>query len=310
MNPAFLGLLWAVAFVALESTQFVFFGGLFQRMSSFLFGFLVFGTISLAFVGWAAVRVPNQLKTALANPASLVGANIAVTLAVGAYLLSVQLIEPAVTYTISGGVMPITAYLAYRFGVREGEPMRNRTEALGNVLLLAGVVYLAVVTIFGWSGFVRGDTGVASVGVLLAVTDGALFTWVLIFCQRLDRAGVGPGAVFGLRFPLYVIFAGSFAALGFDQKETIPVSQIAIMVVFGLALTIPPLYALQKAVSQLSTLTISALTALGPFVIFGLQMIEGRVDYSLATLIGLTVYFVGALLAAFGAVDATVKNQC
>jgi len=55
-------------------------------------------------------------------------------------------------------------------------------------------------------------------------------------------------------------------------------------------------------------MTIGALTALGPFVIFGLQMIEGRVAYSLATLIGLVVYFAGAMLAALGAVKATVQS--
>ena len=53
---------------------------------------------------------------------------------------------------------------------------------------------------------------------------------------------------------------------------------------------------------MISTLTVSALTALGPFVIFALQMIEGRVDYSTATLIGLAVYCAGSLLSATGAV--------
>ena len=308
MNPLLAGLLWATVYVVLEATQFVYFGGLFQRMSSFLFGFLVFGITAVAFVAWAALKVPHQLKLALANPRPLLAVNIAVTLAVGAYLLSVQLIEPAVTYTISAGTMPVTAYLAYRFGVREGEPMRNWMEGLGNLFLLGGIVYLAVVTIAGWSGFVRGDASVAAAGVALAITDGALFTWVLIYCQRLDRAGVGPGAVFGLRFPLYVALAGGFALAGADHKAAIPNLDIAVMVLIGLALTIPHLYALQRAVAVISTMTISALTALGPFVIFGLQMIEGRVEYSVATLLGLAGYFAGALLAAFGAVRATVRS--
>ena len=307
MNPAILGLCWALLYVALESTQFVFFGGLFQRMSSFVFGFLVFGITAIAFIGWAAIKVPDQLRLAFANPRSLIAANIGVTVGVAAYLLSVQLIEPAVTYTISGGVMPITAYLAFRFGAREGEPMRNTTEAVGNVILFVGVVMLAVMTILGWSGFVRGGTGAALAGVLLAVVDGVLFTWVLIFCQRLDKAGVGAGAVFGLRFPLYVILAGSCAAAGLDYKAPISITDMSIMVAVGLLLTIPPLYALQRAVASVSTLTLSALTALGPFVIFALQLIEGRVAYSNATLVGLTVYFVGSLFAAYGAVRATVK---
>jgi hypothetical protein len=61
---------------------------------------------------------------------------------------------------------------------------------------------------------------------------------------------------------------------------------------------------LQRAVALISTLTIGALTALGPFIIFGLQLIEGRVDYAPATLAGLGLYSIGAVLAALGAVTA------
>lgn len=140
------------------------------------------------------------------------------------------------------------------------------------------------------------------------MADGVLFTWLLIYCQRMDRVGVGPGAVFGLRFPLYVVFAGGMAAVGIDDKETLPVLETIVVIAIGLALIIPPLYALQRAVALVSTLTISTLTALGPFVIFALQMVEGRVDYSPATLAGLFVYFTGATVAAFGAVQATAKR--
>lgn len=308
MNRALIGVLWAVAFVALESIQFVYFGGLFQRMSSFLFGFLVFGAIVVLFVGWAAFKKPGQLRIAFANPRTLIAVNLLATLAVASYLTAVQLIEPAVAYTIGAGAMPVTAYLAYRFGMPEGEAMRNRTEALGTLLLFGAIVYLAAVTVAGHSGFVRGGALVAAAAVFLAFADGALFTWMLVYCKRLDNVGVGPGTVFGLRFPLYVLAAGAMAALGVEQKPPLPASEVAIFVLLGLALTVPPLMALQKAVSLVSTMTIGALTALGPFVIFGLQMIEGRVDYAPATLVGLVVYFAGALLSAMGAVSATVAK--
>jgi hypothetical protein len=308
MNKAAMGVLWALTFVTLESVQYVYFGGLFQRMSSFLFGFLVFSVTVILFVGWTAFKQPQQLKNALAKPGTLLAVNLTATLAWGAYLTSVQLIEPAVAYTIGAGVMPLTAYLAYRVGLPEGEPLRNRSEALGNLILLAGIGYLVAVTLMGWSGFVRGGTLAAAGGVFFAVADGVLFTLMLIYCQRLGGFGVGPGAVFGLRFPLYVLVAGGLAAMGADYKEAIPPSEVALIVAIGLALVIPPLFALQKAVATVSTMTIGALTALGPFVIFGLQMIEGRVNYSTATLAGLFTYFAGALLAALGAVRATVKR--
>ena len=113
--------------------------------------------------------------------------------------------------------------------------------------------------------------------------------------------------MFGLRFVLYIGVAGAFAALGFDHKQSVAPFEMMVIVGLGLALTIPPLYAVQKAVALISTLTISTLTALGPFLIFGLQIIEGRVAYSPATLIGLTICFAGSILAAVGAVWATAS---
>lgn len=308
MNKGLLGVLLAFVFVLLESTQFVFFGGLFQHMSSFLFGFLVFGITIIAFVGWTIFRDPQQIRYAVSSPGALIGVNVMAVLAFTSYLLSVQLVEPAITYTISAGAMPITAWALHKFGVGEGEDMRNRMEALGSFLLFVGILYLAWVTVSGQSGFVRGGTNAAVAGVLLAIADGVFFTWVLVFSQRLDRAGVGPGAVLGLRLPLYVMVAGVCVLNEVDHKVTLETSEITLYVAAGLMLTIPPLYTLQKAISMISTLTLSALTALGPFIIFILQLFEGRVDYSAATLGGLAIYCVGSLLAAIGAVRATAEG--
>ena len=305
MNPAIIGVLWCFAFVSLEAVQYVFFGGVFQRISSFLFGFLAFGTTTLAIVLWLVARHPEQLRRAFRKPGPMIGANIMAMASWCAYLLAVQLIEPAVAYTISAGVMPLAAAASHYLGTPEGEPLRNRTEALGNLLLLCAILYLGVVTIAGWSGFVRGGTEVAVAGVFLTLIEGVLFTWMLIYCQRMDRQGVGPAAVFGLRFPLYILVAGLLAAGGLDRKAEASALEIATVVAIGIALTVPPLYALQRAVALISTLTIGALTALGPFLIFGLQIIEGRVDYAPATLAGLCLYSLGALLAAFGAVKAS-----
>ena len=308
MNKAAAGVAWGLAFVIIESIQFVFFGGLFQRMSSFEFGFLVFGIASITFIGWTALNSPGELQAAFARPGTLITINVLACIAVAAYLLSVQMIEPAVSYTIGSGTMPLTAYLAYRFGMAEGGAMRNRTEALGNIILFASIAYLAFATISGWTGFVRGGPAAAAAGVLCAVADGIMFTLLLIHCQRLNRAGVGPGAVFGLRFPLYVLAVGGLALAGVDQRAPLPASEIVFIIAAGLALTVPPLDALQRAVASVATMTISVLAALGPFVIFVLQIFEGRVDYSTATLFGLTVYFAGALLAAAGALQATATR--
>ena len=309
MKPAQIGLLWALAFVVLESIQFVFFGNVFQRISSVLFGALVLGITTVAFVGWSAWRRPTELALAFAHPRHLIAINLAATASWLMFLMAVQMIEPAIAYTLGTAAMPLMAWAAHRMGVPEGEAMRNRVEAIGVLIILGALIYLVVITALGLSGFVRGGGGIAILGTFLAVAEGALFTWLLIFCQRIDRKGVGASTVFGLRFPLYVVTAAVLAGVGFDQKAPISWSEMAVITAIGLMLIVPPLYALQRAVSLISTLTISAITALGPFIIFALQMIEGRVSYAWPTLLGLSIYYVGAVLAAVGAVRAASAQQ-
>ncbi len=128
MNRSVIGVLLVLSFVLLESIQFVFFGGLFQKLDSFMFGFMVFGMTTVIFIAFTAIRAPGQIKSALALPGQLLAVNVGAVVTFTAYLLSVQLLEPAITYTISAGVMPITAWLLYRFGAREGHAMRNPLE--------------------------------------------------------------------------------------------------------------------------------------------------------------------------------------
>lgn len=301
-RPAVIGILWAAAFVSLEAIQFVFFGNVFQRIDSFLFGALVFGVTVTAFVGWAGFARRADLKRAFAQPRLLWQINITAVFAWIAYLGAVQVIEPAIAYTIGAGIMPLTAWAIRWFGVPEGEALRNRTEFTGVLIMSGAMLFLAWVTLSGTSGFVRGGVWVGLGGLALAVADGVFFTWLLILCLRIDRKGVGPGVVFGLRFPLYVLAAGALAAAGVEGKPTLPAAETAWITLIGLALVIPPLYALQRAVALVSTLTIGAITALGPFVIFALQMVEGRVEFAPMTLTGLGIYSVGAILSALGAV--------
>ncbi len=309
MSPQTIGLIWAMAFVVLEAAQFVFFGGTFQRMDSFLFGFLVLGLTTALFVGLAVIRTPDQVRIALSKPMLLLKVNIIAALGWVAYLGSVQLIEPAVAYTIGSGVMPLTAVALHYLGWPEGDALRNRLEVLGNLVIGLAILGLIAITLFNLSGFVRGGPIAAFLGVTLAIADGILFTFLLVYCQRMDKAGVGPSAVFGMRFMFYVLTAGVLAASQLNPAPVPPPGELIWIVALGFALIVPPLYALQRAVALISTLTLGAITATGPFVIFCLQIFEGRVAQSGLTLIGLSVFFAGAVLAAAGAARAQVSAE-
>ncbi len=309
MNAGAWGLVWCFTFVILEAAQAVFFGGVFQRMDAFLIGALVFGLTTIASLAWTSIHDSKQIAIAFQQGSSLIGLNVTAAGGWLAYLISIQLIEPAVAFTIFSGAVPITTIIAARFAVPEASRVRNRLEAFGNVILSIGLVALVSFTILGWSGFVRGGVGVAIAGIALAGFSGALITGMLFYSHRLHRKGVGPVAQFGLRFLLYIVLAFAGFGLGLDDKGFVPVGEVLYAVAIGLFVMGFPIYAVQKAVSLVSSLTIGAVTALGPLFVFGFQLFEGRVDYAQATLFGLTIYFLGTMIAAVGSARAAPLEQ-
>lgn len=97
MNRAILGVILTLLFIFLESIQTVYLGGLFQHMSAFLLGTLVFGATVVIGVGWTAANNPAAIRAAIASPWNLLAINLCAVVTFGCFLMSVQLIEPAIT---------------------------------------------------------------------------------------------------------------------------------------------------------------------------------------------------------------------
>lgn len=300
MNNATLGLIWAFSFVILEAAQAVFFGGVFQDYDSFLIGGVVFGFTAVGALIWAKVQTPEQLKIAWANATSLFGLNLSTALVWIAYFFALQMIEPAVVFTVFSGLIPIAILAASACGIPEASPLRNRVEGVGLITVMIGVGYLAAITLLGQSGFVRGGWTAAMVGLLLTCVSAVSLAAMMIYSRRLDRLGIAPVAQYALRFPLYVVVALSATWLGLDGKGPVDPIGLLAVVVIGFAIMAFPVFAMQKAISLMSTLTLAAITALGPLFVFLFQIVEGRVAYALATTTGLMIYFGGAVLAAYG----------
>lgn len=309
MNNAAIGLLWAFTFVILEAAQAVFFGGLFQAYDSFLIGGAVFGLTAAGTLVWAAVKTPEQLRIAGANRASLLALNLSTTLVWITYFFALQLIEPAVVFTVFSGLVPISIVFASACGFPEASPPRNRVESTGLITVAVGIGYLAAVTLSGQSGFVRGGMVSAIAGLLLAAMSAVSLAVMMIYSQRLDRLGIAAVAQYALRFPLYVLIALLAALLGFDAKGPVDSGGLLATIVIGFAIIAFPVFAMQKAISLMSALTLAAITALGPLFVFLFQMVEGRVAYASATMTGLVIYFIGAAIVAYGGRAAGLDRQ-
>ncbi|SOB75687.1 hypothetical protein SAMN04488490_1317 [Marinobacter sp. LV10R510-11A] len=299
MSRLRIGLFWAIFFVGLEAIQAVFFGGIFQAHDSFVIGALVFGTTSAATLAWAQLRTPDQLNIAWSKRRSLLGLSFSTTIVWIAYFFALQMIEPAVVFMVFSGLIPLSIVAASRLGVPEATTPHNGIEKIGLAVIGLGVIYLWAITILGRSGFVRG--GLPTAAISLAV--------MMIYGHRLDRLGIAPIAQYGLRFPLYIIFSLCAIGLGIDAKGAVDTQNLAVVVLVGLIVIAFPVFAMQKAISMLSTGTLATITALGPLAVFVLQFVEGRVGYATATMKVLAIYILGALIAAFGGAQATTRRK-
>jgi len=303
------GLVWCVVFVILDACQAVYLGSFLQRIDSFLLGGLVFGSAAIFCLTWSLSRTPNQLALALAQWRNVVGLNVTVTVGWLLYFFGVQLIEPAVAFTLFTGAIPVTTMALAYAGVVEAEKPRNRLEWVGMAIIAMALALLALITLFGFSGFVRGDTAAAGLGIGASFVGGVFITGMLLYGQRLHRMGLGPTTQFGLRFPLFLFVTLLGYVSGIDDKREIALSEFALAYILGLLLLAFPIYAVQKAIELTTSLTIAAVASTAPLIIFLLQWIEGRVEASGPTSIGLLVFFAGSLVSLWGATSAISANR-
>lgn len=301
MSRAGVGLICCMSFVSLEAFQAVYFGGLFQRVDSFLVGAWVFGiSVVVSFFATLVFR-PAELAASLSSIQLVVGLNVLAAITWTTYFIAIQLIEPAVVFTIFSGMVPLGTVLAALMGMKEANALNPVFVRLGNRLILISLLLLAGSTVAGMSGFVRGNSSDALLGVVLSALSGCCTALVILYSIRLNRRGVGPLAQFGLRFVLYILIAVLAFHAGVDDKALpILASELSVVVGIGLIVIAFPLYLVQKAVPLLPASTIAAVTALGPAMVFALQLVEGRVSYAPATLVGLSIYICGAFIALLG----------
>ena len=306
MSHAQIGLICCLSFITLEAFQAVYLGSVFQEVDSFLVGTWVFGISVVGCTLATAIFRPAELAASCRAWRIVAALNLFAALTWTTYFIAVQLIEPAVVFTIFSGMVPLGSVIAGWLGLPEACSLKRRFACIGHGLILLSILSLAAITVFGFSGFVRGGWFAALAGVGFSALSGGCTAFVILYSVRLNSRGVGPLAQFGLRFLLYTLLALIAFLIGVDDKGVpTPASDLAWIVVIGLVIIAFPLYLVQKAVPLIHASVIAAVTALGPAMVFLMQLFDGRVYYSTATLAGLAIYIAGALMAVYSATKSS-----
>ena len=88
------------------------------------------------------------------------------------YLFAIQMIEPAVVYTVFSGVILMTMLLAAMTGVVNEKIDKNAITVAGYAGIALALVFLAITTLLGLSGFVRGSSVTAAGGLRMRTICG------------------------------------------------------------------------------------------------------------------------------------------
>ncbi|MCF6302156.1 MAG: hypothetical protein L3J13_02960, partial [Devosiaceae bacterium] len=119
MSNIQLGLICCLSFVTLEAFQAVYLGTVFQDVDSFLVGTWVFGISVVGCTLATAIYRPAELAASGHAWRILVAVNLFAALTWTTYFIAVQLIEPAVVFTIFSGMVPLGTVIAAWLGLPE-----------------------------------------------------------------------------------------------------------------------------------------------------------------------------------------------
>jgi hypothetical protein len=292
------GFLLSAAFVGLASLRDVYFGGLLQRVHPLAVAITAFGLCTVVFLAGALVGDRPGLAVLWRHRRRLAWVNATTALAWLSFFFALRAAEPALVQILFFGVGPLSVgWLDARV---TGTPpaARSATERRLQAGLAAALLLAALVVVTGRSGLGPQPLGHAIVGVVLALGGGTSIALSQLLCRTLNDAGVRPATLIALRFPGAVVLAGVLAPVtGGDVLAGLTPGVLAGVGLASFLLIVVPNYVNQIGVALASPVTVRAVVALGPVLVFALQTLEGRLSPSSGTL-GVSVIYALLVVAA------------
>jgi drug/metabolite transporter (DMT)-like permease len=301
------GFLASLAFVCLASVRDVYLAGLFQRSSPLSVALVAFVLCAAVFLPIAATRSPRSLRLLRERPRELFWINATSGLAWISFFYALRTVEPLLVQVLFAGVGPLSILVIDRWLPGLTPPARiERLERCIHVGLLATLALAAAVALGGLSGAGPQPLGTRALGVALAAGAGFSISVNTVLCRKLNDVGVDPVALVAVRFlgaialvtALALFSRHDFAGLFSWRTSAVVVGVSSLLVVF-------PIYVNQVGISLASPLTVRVVMALTPVLLFGLQLVEGRLSPSPYSLAGALLYGVAAIAAAVARRRAT-----
>jgi hypothetical protein len=282
----------------------VYLGGLFQRVDPLLVALTAFTLCSLVFLPVALARDPGGVAALLRRPAQLFWINATTGFAWLSFFFALKTIEPALVQVLFYGIGPLSVRWVDGLVPGSLRTTLERKERMLHVGVMVALVAATAVVLGGLSALGAQPLPMAALGIVLALAGGVSISISTLLCRALNDTGQRPATLLAMRFPGAVGLAGAFA---FGSPAT-PLAGLAPDVLGGVALAaflliVLPNYINQIGVALASPVTVRAVLAVGPVLVFALQLGDGRLSSSGWTLA------VAVLYAAFAVAAALARRQ-
>lgn len=295
------GFLASLAFATLASLRDVYFGCVFQSTSPLGVAGVAFLLCTALFLPIALARSADSFRVLRHRWRELVGINLTTGMAWISFFYALRTVEPLIVQILFAGVGPLTVMWVDRCLGAPPSASLNPAERWIYGGLLVSLALAAGIALGGLSGARLQPLGTAALGVTLAAGAGVSISISTALCRRLNDAGVAPTALVSVRFIGAIVLATALAlSARHESSHLIPQSDRALVLGATVALIVFPIYVSQIGISLASPLTVRAVMALGPVLIFALQLVEGRLSpspYSLAAGVLYGIFAVSAAVA-------------
>jgi hypothetical protein len=297
-NRETLGFLLSATFVGLAAVRDVYLGGLFQHVPPLAVAVTAFALCSLVFLPLALARDRAGLAALRGNGGRLVWINVTSAVPWLAFFHALRIAEPALVQMIFFGIGPLSMAWIDRLVPGRAAAVPTAAERRLRVGLAAALLVAAGVMVGGLSGLGPQPAGRVAAALALTAGGGLVISLNTVLCRAVNDGGVGPTALLALRFPGAVILGLALAAAHGGLPAVAAPSVVAAVAPAALLLVVLPIYVNQIGISLASPLTVRAVLAAGPVLVFLLQLVERRLPSSPYTLAACVLYAVFAVTAA------------
>jgi drug/metabolite transporter (DMT)-like permease len=286
-----LGPLLVVFFGLSQAFRDVYLAGVFQRVDAFMVLFIAFGLSTILFGVIATIRTPEQWRMLKGHGGSIFAMNLTTAMAWSSYFFALTWLEPAAVNMLHSGMGPLTVVVMGIMGFRLAKaPNLGRIEGLSYIGLAFSMAALWWVVLTGRSGLPVTNLAATAGGLAALMVSGSAITISMMYSKRMSDRGINAEMITTLRYIGLIALAGymTWQRKGWTGIES--ATDLATISVLATAVMILPLFALQVGITRTSPLTTHVIRALGPVFVFALEQVDGRMSYSLPTLICILAY--------------------